>query len=438
MNERAMDERFIAYIWFNKLFDAEQYTLLGERVDIVSTGTPNHDAGPDVFNAKVKIDGQLWAGCVEFHVRAGDWHKHNHDGRTAYERVILHVVLEADEQIMTAAGMPIATIRLRYPAFMLDNYLRLTNGQAVHGIKHPILPPTCKSITGKADSIALHSWTDRLLVERLQEKTGMIEHILSDNGANWEEAFYVVLCRAMGFGKNSDAMQSLAQSIPFSVIAHHRDNPEQIEALLLGQAGMLDDLDPTCETETVWKREYKFLANKFQLQPSKGPAFKMMRMRPMGFPTMRIAQTAAILHHNEHLLRRVLESPDTGSLRRIFSCKASDYWTTHYMPGRNTRGKHSASLSANSTDILIINTVVPFLFIYGKMTDNHDIQERATELLHQLPPERNSITEAFASAGLKCASAYDTQALLCLHRNYCQRGECLRCYFGLLAISGKR
>lgn len=433
-----MNEQFIAYLWFNKLFDEEQSTLLGEEVEIISVGTPNRDAGPDAFNAKVKIDGQLWAGCVEFHVRASDWHRHSHDGKREYERVILHVVLKGDEQIVAADEMPVATVQLRYPAFMLDNYQKLVSENPQAGSKIPMLTSECKSAVAKADTVALHSWFDRLLVERLQEKVDMIQRILSDNGGNWEEAFYVVLCRAMGFGKNSDAMQSLAQSVPFSVIARHRDSLEQIEAVLLGQAGMLDNLVLSCPTEEIWLREYGFLKNKFGLKPMKGPAFKMLRMRPMGFPTMRIAQTAAILHNNEHLLRLILESSDVDGLRHILSCQASDYWVTHYLPGRLSKKEHSAVLSRNSIDVLIINTVVPFMFLYGKATDNYDIQERATDLLRQLPPERNSIMAEFAAAGLKCANAYDTQALLRLNRHYCQRRDCLRCYFGLLAITGRR
>lgn len=436
-----MDEQFIAYLWFNKLFDSSQTTLMGEAVEVVSVGTPNRNAGPDVFNAKVRIGSRLWVGCVEFHVRASDWHRHNHDGNIDYERTILHVVLDADEQIVAANEQPIATIVLSYPAFMFNNYRRLVadKGPCAGGGKYgsrvrvPLLSDICRRSIPSADAIALHGWMDRLLAERLEEKVGIIEQILRQTNNDWETTFYIILCRAMGFGTNSDAMQALAESIPLGVVAHHRNDIEQLEALFLGQAGYLDGIAPQCRTEEVWLREYAFLRNKFNLSPACGPRLKMFRMRPPSFPTMRIAQTAAILHGNDHLLSRLIECRDTGVLRQMLKCRASDYWTTHYTIG-NATTRHSSVISDKSIDILIINTVVPFMFLYGRSVADYELQERAAELLRQLPPEHNSITDEYVSAGLECRNAYDSQALLRLSRHYCQRHDCLRCYLGSLSI----
>lgn len=430
-----MDEKFISYIWFNRLFNSTQQTLLGEKVEIVSVGTPNTDAGPDVFNAKVKIDNRLWAGCVEFHVKATDWHKHHHDGNPDYDHVILHVVLDADEQVMDSKDLPIPTIRIAFPHFMLDNYARLISA-ATQNNADAGSPKECLANIRQSDSLTLHSWFDRLIVERLEEKVTIIENILRSSNNNWEEAFYISICRAMGFGKNSDAMQAVAQSIPLNIIAHHRDNIEQIEALLLGQAGMLNGLVPSCSTEQIWIREYQFLKNKFSLKPIQGPSFKMLRMRPSGFPTIRMAQTAAILHHTDHLLRQIIESSDINAIRSLFSFSASDYWTTHYKIGTES-ARHSTSLSKSSIDILIINTVVPFLFIYGRSISNYAMQERAIDLLQILPPERNAIVEQFTLPDIKWKSAYDTQALLHLHRRYCLEHNCLRCHLGAITIKQK-
>lgn len=454
-----MDEKFLSYLWFNKLFDPEQMTLMGEKVEIVSVGQLNTDAGPDAFNAKVRIDGRLWAGSVEFHVRASDWHRHNHDGRENYDRIILHVVLDADEQIVSSTDQIIPTIQLSYPAFMLDNYRRLM-GQATtpddnsgkadetrSGItasatsaidgSTQIARSTCHLSMTTVEPVVLHSWMDRMLTERLEEKIAVIENVLQHTGHDWESAFYIMLCRAMGFGTNSDAMQSLAQSIPLSAISHHRDNLEQIEAMMLGQAGFLDNILPFSPTEEVWMREYAFLQNKFSLSRQNIVPFKMLRMRPPGFPTMRIAQTAAILHRHDHLLRHVLECQNIKALRQIFSHPTSDYWLHHYSLGRET-APHSSALSASSIDIIIINTVVPFLFLYGRTTSDYDLQERATDMLRQLPAEHNSLTDSYKSAGIECNNAYDSQALLRLNRHYCSRHECLRCVFGATAINNTR
>ena len=439
-----MDERFISYLWFNRLFHTAQTTLMGEAVEIVSVGTPNYDAGPDVFNAKVRIGERLWVGCVEFHIYASDWHRHNHDGNPDYERTILHVTLNADEQVMTANDTPIPTIALAFPQFMLTNYERLMSSVTEQEVKTntnlsttrnrlPLLSPSCHAAIPNATEIALHGFYDRLLTERLEEKVAIIDQLLTLTYNNWEQTFFIILCRAMGFGTNSDAMQSMATTIPLSVIAHHRDHIEQLEALLLGQAGFLNGIKPTCKEEEVWIREYSFLNSKFSLSTPSGPQFKMARMRPASFPTMRIAQTAAILHSHDHLLRHVLECDDIKALRLIFQCRTTDYWHTHYSIGHTTT-HHSSSLSSSSIDILIVNTVAPFLFLYGRSTSDYDLQERATDLLRQLPPEHNNITAQYIAAGLECRNAYDSQALLRLSRHYCQRHDCLRCYIGSLAI----
>lgn len=424
-----IDERYISYLWFNKLFDPDQHTLLGEKVEIISVGTPNHDAGPDVFNAKIRIDGQLWAGNVEFHLRASHWHRHHHDTDPAYRHIILHVTLDADEQITDHLHRPIPTIALSHPTFIRRNYETLLAHHPAH-----TTPLPCHTTIPLADTMKTHAWIDRLLTERLEEKTTHLRHILTLTRHDWEETFYIALCRAMGFGTNSDAMQSLARSIPLKTIAHHRDHIEQIEALLLGQAGLLQHLTPTHPVEHTWIREYQFLKNKFHLTPPDPPALRMLRMRPPGFPSMRIAQTAAILHTTDHLFRRTIEAPDLHTLRHILSAPASPYWTTHYYPGRPT-APHTAALSRTSVDSLIINTVVPLLFLYGTTTDQYHHCRRATDLLRQLPAETNHIIRPLLHAGIPSRTAYDTQALLHLSRHYCLRRDCLRCYFGTLHIT---
>ena len=410
-----MTEKLLNYIWFNRLYFEEQQTLLSERVHIISPGIPNTNAGPDVFNAKVEIDGRLWAGNVEFHVHATDWHRHNHDNRPEYDNIILHVVFEADEQIFTQSDNPIPTIALAYPKSILNGYQLLMQ-------EHKFCPIRFSEI----DSFRLNQWIDRLLIERLQSKTERIAQILHDSQNNWEQAFYITLCRAFGFGVNADAMQQVANSLPLNIIMHHRDTIEQIEALMLGQAGLLNNIENLDTETTIWQREYKFLSKKFSLKPTDGVYFKFLRMRPSGFPTMRLAQFAMLLHRHDHLFSKVLNNLNIKSLRQIFTIEASNYWTTHYRPN-HTSERHGCQLSRSSIDLLIINTVVPFLFLYAQTTRDPQLQDSVLDLLHQLRAEQNHKTQKFISAQFPCPDAYTSQALIQLHDNYCTRKDCLRC-----------
>lgn len=419
-----MTEEFISYIWFNNLFFGKQKTLLGEEVVVVSPGVPNRDSGADVFNAKVNIGDRLWAGNVEFHVRASDWHRHHHDTDSCYDKLILHVVLVGDEQIFRSDGTPLPTVQLSFPDWMLDRYRSLVSDKQFR----------CIGNVEKQDMFSLHHWFDRLFTERIEEKIGVIRHIMSQNGNNWEETFYVVLSRAFGFGTNSDAMQALACSIPLSVIMHHRDNIEQIEALFLGQAGLLDKIPEPSPEERIWVREYGFLRKKFALRPYKGPAFKFMRMRPYGFPSMRMAQFAALLHKTEHLLRQVIESEGLDDLYALFDCAATDYWKTRFSPASVTQ-PHSCKLTRKSINILIINAVVPFLFHYGRERNDYSLLERVEKIMRDLPPEQNSKISGFIAAGIPCENAYDSQSLIQLHKFYCSSRNCLRCYFGRRCVS---
>ncbi len=417
-----MNERFMSYIWFNKLYYPQQVTLLGQTVEIVSTGTPNRDAGPDVFNAKVKIDGTLWAGNVEFHRQASDWHRHGHDNDPNYQPVILHVVFDGNEQIMrTDKNMqdyPIPTIVLKYPPHINLRYEKIVNSCNMCG---------CANDIKHIEHIHLINWLDRLVVERIEQKTELLDTILTTTKGDWQEAFYIILARSFGFKTNSDAMQTLAMATPLKCIMHHRDNLAQIEALLLGQAGFLDKLKPSTDDETTWLREYQLLSHKFGLKQINPRLFKMARMRPGGFPTMRIAQFASLLHSNDNLLTAIIEAQDINGMRKLFATTPSKYWQTHYYPGEESQ-PHSGMLSTKSIDILIINTVVPFIFRYGHATGQPDLADKALDILQKLPNEENYITTYFSSIGINIKTAYDSQAVIQLLRNYCEKRDCLRCH----------
>lgn len=426
-----MKEQFLSYLWFNKLYFSEQRSLLGEKIEIISPGIRNVNSGPDAFNAKIKIGSKIWAGDVEFHVNASDWHKHKHDGNKEYNSVILHVVLNADEQIFIGER-PLPTIELQYPKHIALNYSNLK----ADGMR-------CKR--SNTTEIEQRRWIERLVIERLEEKTGRIEQILQENNMDYEATTYLLLARSLGFGVNSNAMEALAKSVPLKAIMHHRDNLLQIEAMLLGQAGFLysneadNDLNPSdCQrqrnfivpgnnTEEEYIREYKFLKNKFLLQDPKHCAFKLLRMRPNNFPAIRIAQLAAILHNNDNLFNKILET-EPESIHKIFMCNISDYWKTHYIFGRESN-IHNCNITRRSCDLIMINTVIPMLFVYGK-SHNEQIKEEALSLLQKIKPENNHITERFKAMGIKCDSAFESQALIQLQNHYCDNKRCMECQIG--------
>lgn len=468
---KIKDEKFIQYIWTQRLYSSEQRTILGECVEIISTGTINRDAGPDVFNAKIKIGDKVWAGNVEFHVRASDWNRHHHTHDSNYENVILHVVLDADEQVIRPSGSYIPTIILHYPEHLNKKFEEMQNRKEVCRCCSD------KSIAEVVDPFRLNSWLDRLLIERLESKTEVLNLVLKRSVNNWHQALFVILARGFGFGTNADALQAIAESIPYNIILHHRDNLEQIEALLLGQGGLLDDIilenhsDKTPHTlsqidkatpkdgllegdvasgdEVVsncvgsrdmeqikrWVREYEFLKRKYNLKPS-SVKLKFLRMRPQGFPTVRIAQLAMLLHKNDHLLSNILENPDTENLYKILSQEASEFWQTHYSLKQKSP-KHNCTISRSSVDLLIINSVVPFLFFYGRLQQKEELEERALQVLQSIRGEQNFIVTLFENEGVVCKSAYDSQALIELYRNYCSNKKCLQCVIGYEAMKTK-
>lgn len=390
-----MKETFISYLWFNKLFYEQQRTLMGERVEVVSPGIPNNDAGPDVFNAKVKIDGQLWAGNVEFHVRASDWHLHNHDEDKNYQHIILHVVLEADEQIITMDERPIPTIELKYPEFILNNYTELT--KVAFG---------CDSSISRIDKLHLVAWLERLAIERLEAKVGNIESVVSRSTTDWDQVLYVLLARAIGTNVNGEAMQQLAMAVPLRFLRHHSDNQLQMEAMLLGTAGLIERLPDTYNKEVYW-REYRFLKNKFGLcEPLS--MFKFSKMRPANFPTMKIIQLASM----------VADLPAVESLI-------------------TEEGLNEKELRAKP-ELQLINCYLPCIFLYATMHNYDELKEKVIDMMHTLPPERNFITRHFQARGISAHNAAESQALIQLYRKYCEMHNCLQCRFAHELITRKR
>jgi hypothetical protein len=422
-----MTEKFLQYLWQHRLFDTQNLTTdEGEAVEIINTGKANTDAGADFFNAKLKIGGTLWAGNVEIHLRSSDWHRHKHDTNKAYDSVILQAVETIDCPVFRSSGEKIPQICMKIPTAMQQRYDELSQ-------QKPAV--RCTGHLTQLDALFVHSFLDNLLTERLLQKSEAIFALLQESKNDWEEAFYITLARNFGFGTNSDAFERLAKSLPQTSLGKHKDNLMQLEALLFGQAGLLEY--PVDEYSITLKKEYDFLRSKFNLSPLDSSLWKLLRLRPVNFPHIRLAQFAALAHRSSKLFSKIIENPKIKQLHELFAAEPSDYWETHYLFGTKSV-KRSKRLGRTAINTILINTVAPFLFCYGKIKQKSNYQDAALNLLKQLPPEKNAIVEEWAAAGIKASSAFDTQALLQLRKSYCDDKKCIYCRIGhrVLTIGG--
>jgi hypothetical protein len=415
-------EDLLHYVWRSKRFELSQLrTTAGQSVEVLDFGQHNHHAGPDFLNAKVKIGDTVWAGNVEMHVLASDWMKHRHNEDRAYDNVILHVVLEEDLPVHSAVAerIPCVELRKRIPLKLANTYQRLQHNE--HWIP-------CQHQFFEVSDFVKQMWLDRLLVERLEQKTKLIELELARNQNNWEETFYWFLARNFGVKVNAEPFEWLAKSLPLNILGKYKDIPLQIEALLFGQADMLNQ-EFEDDYPNALKKEYEYLRHKHRLQPISGTAWKFMRMRPANFPTIRIAQFAALIHQSVHLFSKILEAQDIKAIEQFFQVEVSDYWRTHYVFDK-VSDERPKRLGKSTTHLLLINTIVPFLFHYGTQRDVEEQREKALQLLEQLPPESNRIITGWKALGMSPKSAYETQALIQLKNAYCNQAKCLDCAVG--------
>lgn len=428
-------ERLMQYVWQHRLWLApDMRTVDGRVVQVIDPGLLNTNAGPDFFNAKIRIDGRTWVGNVEIHVRASDWFRHHHDSDPAYDSVILHVV-DRDDMPVRRNGSSEIIPQLVMPCApdFADRYAAMVN--------HPTAELACADRLASIPSIYVDDWIAALAYERVYQKSDRVAQILARFNGDWEETCYVTLARALGFGINADAFERLALSIPLRALRKHSDSLPAIEALLFGQAGMLDSISsPSHPYIARLITDYDFYATKFGLHKPQSLGWKMARMRPPNFPHRRIALLAAMLHGGFRLMTRILEASTPEEAEKIFSPALSGYWYDHYTFTGQSVPSAPATLSRNSVLILIINVVVPLLHAYGQATGSEVYTSRAFSLLHALKPESNSIVNLFLHAGIPCPDAFSSQALIQLRRAYCETRKCLYCRLGhrILSIHARR
>ncbi|MFA6084478.1 DUF2851 family protein [Mucilaginibacter sp.] len=418
-------EDFLHYVWKFRLFDRiNLQTTEGEELEVYATGLHNTHAGPDFQNARIRINETTWAGNAELHLSSSDWKRHGHTADNAYDNVILHVVYRDDEPLIRTDGRRVPTLELK-DRISSDLYNRYHN--LIFGAK-TIIP--CEASIASVDGLTMENWLTRILVERLEKKSETVITALNLNRGDWEETFYQFLAANFGFKNNALPFELMAKSLPQNILAKHKNNPMQIEALIFGQAGFLND-DFTDEYPRSLKKEYEFLKKKFNLTPIENHLWKFLRMRPQNFPTIRLAQFAALVVQSNHLFSKVLETKEMKALRDLFSnIQINNYWETHYRFDKESKpvGKH---LGAASVDTILLNTVALFLFSYGRHLQQQYYISRSLKLLENIPGEQNSIMTDFANLGLKINTAFESQALLELKNNYCDYKKCLQCGVGI-------
>lgn len=415
-------EKLMQYVWKHRLWRSEDMvTNTGKKVRVVDPGLLNTDAGPDFFNAKIEIDGHMWVGNVEMHYRATDWKRHHHDSDKAYDSVILHVVAKDDAPVRRTNGELIPQLVLEVsPQFNAD-YASLVGAT----IEVP-----CATKIKQVPHLTIVEWVEGLAFERLHGKVERIHQLLDSFNGSWEDVCYVTLARNFGFGINNDAFERLARRTPLRLLGKHSDSVLQIEALLFGQAGMLDAQKPGMDSYyNQLCTEYAFLSNKFQLTPMEKESWKLFRIRPQNFPYRRIAMLAKFIEGGFRMMNRILEAEGEKEMRALFEVELSGYWTKHYTFGK-PNDRATATLSRSSTDIILINTVAPLLYAYGELTGNYEMTDKAIKLLEDLRAENNSIVSHFVAYGIDCPDALTSQALVQLKREYCDARKCIYCKIG--------
>jgi hypothetical protein len=415
-----MNESFIQFLWKCTSKSTIFESVNGEKVEILQVGEHNTNAGPDFLNARIKINDTIWAGNIEIHIKSSDWHKHKHTNDPLYNSVILHVVAEYDVPIKRNNGNDIPCIVFPDISRKHVSYLDFQNN--VHPIK-------CHESIAHIEPIQLRSWLEKVLFERLERKVVDIERINNSNRNNWEQTLFILLARSLGRGLNSDNFEILARSIPFHIVLKCKSDLLKIEALLFGMAGFLDEEDNEGnEYYQKLKNEFNFLKGKFSIQQTT-IHWRFLRTRPVNFPTVRLAQLAALINNSFPLFSQIHELYQLKELTNQFEIAASEFWNTHYSFSKYST-KRPKRMGKSTINSIVINAVVPMLVAFAQHTGKHAHIEKAISFLEELPAESNSIVKLWQETGISCQSAFDTQALIQLKKVYCDKNRCLDCRIG--------
>jgi Protein of unknown function (DUF2851). len=416
-----MKEDFLYYLWENRLLKGQLCTVEGEAIEVLSTGYRNTNSGPDFQEVIIKIGETVWAGNVEIHVLTSDWNRHEHQLDKAYKSVVLHVVYEND---LKKSDIPVLEVKGKFEESLFDQYQHFISSKGW-------IP--CKNAVAAVKKFTWLSWLDRLLVERLEQKSAIVDKMILADTMDWENTLYRFLMRYMGMKVNNDSFEFLSNILPFKVLIKQSDNLLQLEAMLFGCAGFLEkDFDDAYPI--LLKREFEVLKAKFDLLTMDASRWKFMRMRPGNFPTIRLAQLAQLIYRNGTMFSKILNAQNDDTLKFLFNVSTSVYWETHFNFGNESR-KSQKRLGDSASDVLIINAVVPVLFCYGRYHSDASICEKAVGFLEHIQAENNTVIRNFISCGVTPDNAIQSQAMLQLYDHYCKKRRCLECRIGSVVMS---
>ena len=417
-----IQEDFLHYLWKFQFFTHKKLkTFNGETIQIYKAGDHNKNSGPDFFNAKMLIADQLWAGNIEIHVKASDWYLHHHEEDSSYDNVIMHVVWEKDVDIYRENNSVIPTLELQSftSQNLLFNYRKLLSKKSsyIH----------CENDISKVDKFVLNNWLEKLYIEKLIYKSDLISALLTQTNNDWEAVLFKLLAKNFGLKVNGEAFLNLANSFDYAVFRKVQNNLQKTEALLFGQAGLLQEDFQNGYFQDL-KKEYQFLSLKYRLEPLYKNQFQFFRLRPNNFPTIRIAQLANLYLVHKNLFSKILNKKSLKDFYSIFSIGVSEFWKSHY--NFNSVSKRSFKfLTKPFIDLLLINTIVPLLFVYNKQSGKLN-EEKLFDLIKQMKPEKNNIIREFDHLKINAKNSFETQALLHLKNEYCDKHLCLQCAVG--------
>jgi len=417
-----MQEDLLSFVWKYRLFrEFVLYNIEPSGFEILSQGEQNYNAGPDFLGARLKTSEATWVGNVEIHLKSSDWYVHQHQLDKNYNNTILQVVSNHDRDVYTEDGRLLPVLEIKINESMQRKYLDFKN----NGKWIP-----CQNDINVVDNLKLKMWLGNVLIQRLDKKSTQIIEFLNANKNNWEETFYLLLARNFGFKINAEPFEWLAKSIPLNILAKHKNSLLQLEALLMGQAGFLDNESITWDYYLELKREYDFLKAKYNLKPIEKHLWKFLRLRPSNFPYLRISQFAMLIYQSKSLFSKILEMDNVDEIEKLFNTKASSFWDFHYSFEKISDEKPKY-LGKESVRTILINTVIPLIFVYGKYTDNQELKDKALNFLETLKAENNKITRGWQSYGVQIPSAYYSQALIEQKNSYCDTTKCLNCGIGI-------
>lgn len=419
-----MKEEFIAYLWKHRLLRGyPMTTICGKEVDIISPGQENYNSGPDFLAAIIRIGGTIWAGNVEIHVRSSQWFAHKHHLDKAYMNIILHVVYQCDKEIADPDGNTIPHLEIKnyFEHGLINNYGMLLKSRTWIA---------CEKLLHHAAPLIMKHWLYRLLIIRLERKTNEVLQYLKFFNDHREKALLFLISRSLGGKSNEAAFGLLFQRIPYTVISRNYDNPFVLEALMFGQAGLLNKEFHEIYPQNL-QEEYSYLKKKYQLPPSLNPEiWKYSRMRPLNFPDVRIAQLVMIVHTSSaKLFNRLLNDPTTENIEKTLSVSATDYWKTHYRLNKAANPVNKV-IGTGTVNNIAINAIAPLLFMHAKSSYGLQSGDIAVHLLEQLPPENNKIIKKWQKIYSIADTAATTQGLLELYKYYCIPKKCLKCMLG--------